>query len=86
MPAKGADSVAKRGVLTGKTGVVVEIRSHVDEGWSRFEVLTGLPRKRGTVPSCAVIRGHPLADLRQASKQFHGGIGRQYFQSQFPIN
>jgi hypothetical protein len=51
MPAKGADIIAKRGVLTGNTGVVVEIRSHVDEGWSRFEVLTGLPRKRGTFTS-----------------------------------
>ena len=33
------------------------------------------------------IKGvHPLADLRQARKQFHGGISRQYFQYPFPIN
>lgn len=31
----------KTGCFEGKTGVVVEILSHVDEGWSRFEVLTG---------------------------------------------
>lgn len=31
-------------------------------------------------------RGHPLADPRQASKRFHGGLSRQYFQSQLPIN
>jgi hypothetical protein len=35
MPANCAARVAKRGVLTGKTGVVVEIRSRIDEGWSR---------------------------------------------------